>query len=283
MPSVLIAAHDEEAVIGACLDALNAQEGVEGLEVIVSANACSDRTADIAARHGALVLDRPEPGKALALNAGERAATSFPRIYLDADIVPPAHAVAALVALLEQPGTLAAVPRRRLNTTGRPWPVKAYFAINERLPAFRDGLFGRGMIAVSEQGRARFTEFPAMVADDLFLDSQFTDAEKAQAESIDVVIEAPYTTGALVRRLVRVRRGNTDMRAALGRHIRPSDRWAWLRDVILPHPRLAGAAIPYVLITVWAGLQARRSSAGRSWGRDDSTRQTPSVPQKRAS
>lgn len=282
MPSIVIAAHDEENVIGENLDALLAAQPGDPLEIVVSANGCSDHTADRARRPGVVVIDRPEPGKAAALNAGDRVATGFPRIYLDADILVPPGGVAALVArLAETPVALAVVPRRRLDTEGRPWPVRAYFSINEKLPAFRNGLFGRGMIALSEQGRARFVEFPAMIADDLFLDAQFTDAEKTEVSTVEVVVAVPFTTRDLVRRLVRVRRGNAQMRAAgaagqLGVRVRSADRWAWLRDVVLPDPRLMPAALPYLLITLLAGLLARRKARpGEGWGRDESTRGRP--------
>lgn len=271
MASIVIAAHDEESVIGGCLAALAEQQRVDALEIIVSANGCTDRTAELATDLGAVVIDRPEAGKAAALNAGEAVASSFPRIYLDADIVAPPHAVAALVQRLAAGDVHAVVPRRRMDTTGRPWPVVSYFAINERLPAFRSGLFGRGMIALSERGRARFDEFPDLVADDLFLDSQFTADEKAEVAEVEIVVQAPYTTRALVRRLIRVRRGNAQMRTVLGDDVRPSDRWAWLRDVVVPEPRLLLAVVPYVLITLFAGLRSRRAQP-QDWGRDDSTR-----------
>ncbi|MCT9818984.1 glycosyltransferase family 2 protein [Microbacterium sp. W1N] len=271
MASIIIAAHDEEAVIGRCLDALRDQ--VTGADVIVSANGCHDRTAQIAATHGATVIDRVEPGKAAALNAAERVASTFPRVYLDADIVVPPEGLAHLLAQLEAPGVLAAVPRRRIELAGRPWPVRAYFAINERLPVFRDGLFGRGMIAVSAAGRERFDEFPTVIADDLFLDSQFATPEKREAPEVEVVVAAPRRTRDLVARLVRVRRGNAQLRAAaesLGVEVRPGDRWAWLREVVVPRPHLLVAAVPYVVITALAAWRARRDTGG--WGRDESTR-----------
>ena len=44
-------------------------------------------------------------------------------------------------------------------------------------------------------------------------------------------------------------------------------------DVVLPHPRLLPAAVPYLLITLLAGVLARRAvKPGDGWGRDDSTR-----------
>lgn len=280
MPSIVIAAHNEEYVIGHTLAALLTDTHAEALEIIVSANGCTDRTVTIATRPGVLVIDRPDPGKAGALNAADAVATSFPRLYLDADIVVPAGGVDRLVAALaNEPAPLAVVPRRRLNTDGRPWPVRAYFAINERLPAFRDGLFGRGLIALSQEGRSRFSEFPTMIADDLFLDSQFSSDEKAEVNDVLVVVEAPHTTRDLLRRLVRVRRGNAEMRTAsrqgqIAVAIRQSDRWAWLRDVVLHQPTLAPAAVPYLALTFLAALLARRTSgrSGHDWGRDESTR-----------
>jgi glycosyltransferase involved in cell wall biosynthesis len=279
MVSVVIAAHNEEAVLGSCLDALLDQRGSERMEIVVSANGCTDATVQVAARRGVTVVDRSEPGKAGALNAADEVAGSYPRIYLDADIVVPPGGIDAVLARLHAADRpKAVVPRRNINTVGRPWPVKAYFSINERLPVFRNGLFGRGMIAVSAEGRARFDEFPTMIADDLFIDSQYADAEKAEAVEVGVLVEAPYTTKDLLNRLVRVRRGNVQMRAAsaagdLGIDVRSSDKWAWLRDVVAPNPQLAFAAIPYVVITVLASRLARRGTpATASWGRDESTR-----------
>jgi len=277
MVSIIIAAHNEESVIADCLDALLAQRMPGAFEVIVSANGCADRTAEIAARRGVSVIDRPEPGKAGALNAAERVARSFPRIYLDADIIVPEGAIARVTdAITASPGVLAVVPRRRVDTTGRSWPVRAYFAINERLPVFRSGLFGRGMIVLSAAGRARFGRFPTLIADDLFLDSQFAADQKREVAEVEVVVQAPLRTRDLTARLVRVRRGNAQLRAAAATGevtvaVRPSDRWAWLREVVVPHPWLAPAALPYVAITLLAGLRAR-SAREQGWGRDESTR-----------
>jgi glycosyltransferase involved in cell wall biosynthesis len=274
---VIIAAYNEEAVIGPCLDALRAQDITTPLEIIVSANGCSDRTAEVAAAHGAIVIDRTEPGKPAALNAAEEIASSFPRIYLDADIVVPPRAIEMILETLStSPHKLAAVPGRRINTQGRPIAIKGYFAINQRLPVFRNGLFGRGMIALSEAGRSRFTSFPSLIADDLFVDSLFVSAEKAEVVGVNVTVEAPHTTRDLLARLVRVRRGNAQMRAASAAGdvevaVRPSDTWAWLRDVVAKDPRLAFAAVPYLAITLLAGVLARRQ-ATTSWGRDESTR-----------
>lgn len=286
MTSVVIAAHNEAAVIGRCLDSLLAGITRREFDVTVVANGCTDSTAQVAtARPGVRVLDLPTAGKAAALNAGDAVAVGFPRIYLDADIVIPAAGIRALCDALasSRPSTagrvLAVVPRRELDLGHRPLLVRAYFAINSRLPAFQNALFGRGVIALSAEGRARFDLFPDATADDLFLDSLFTSAEKQEVSSVSARIATPLRTADLLRRLVRVRRGNAIMRAARAADsdsqgkVRGAARTSWLRDVALRNPSLAPAAACYAAITLSAAVLAKLpQKPGGAWGRDDSSR-----------
>lgn len=291
MTSVVIAAHDEAAVIGRCLDALLAGTEPGELDVIVVANGCHDGTAALAsARPSVRVLEIEVASKPAALNAGDAVARGFPRVYLDADIVVHAGSVRTLCQAFSVPtggrdtipAPLAVVPRRQLDLVGRPLLLRAYFAINQRLPVFQTGLFGRGLIALSEEGRSRFDRFPDMVADDLFLDSLFAPHEKHQTADVVTVVAAPRRTRDLVRRLVRVRRGNRAMRVAgrtgkVDAHVRAANRLSWLTDVVIPRPWLAPASVAYVAITSLASLLALRAPAvGAEWGRDESTRaETP--------
>ncbi len=279
MTSVVVAAHNEAAVIGRCLDALLAEAAPGEFDVTVVANGCTDDTAAVAAaRPGVRVVELATAGKAAALNAGDAVAAGFPRIYLDADIVLTTAAVRSLVDAL-QDGALAATVGRELDLTGRPLPVRAYFAVHGRLPVFRDGLFGRGVVTLSEAGRGRFERFPELVADDLFLDSLFSGPEKRHVTSYAARVATPRRTDDLVRRLVRVRGGNARMRTAaadgeITAPVRAAARMSWLRDVVLPRPWLAPAAVCYVAITVVAAVAARRAGdGGAAWGRDESSRQ----------
>ncbi|MEU4563796.1 glycosyltransferase [Actinoplanes sp. NPDC023936] len=279
--SVVIAAHNEAAVLGRCLDALLSDPAAPALEITVVANGCSDTTTSVAAsRHGVRVVDLAEPGKAGALNAGDEVTTTFPRLYLDADIVLPHGSIRALAEALS-PEVPAVVPRRALDVSGRPLPVRGYFAINSRLPAYRNALFGRGAIMLSERGRARFGEFPGMVADDLFLDSLFTTGEKREVPAAVSTVATPRRTADLVRRLTRVRAGNAAMRSAAARGeapsgVRQSVRSSWLRDVVLPRPWLAPAAACYVGLTVLAAVRAKRQG-DVAWGHDESSRTEPAA------
>jgi glycosyltransferase involved in cell wall biosynthesis len=300
--SIVIAAHNEAAVIGRCLDTLLAGAEPDEFDVTVVANGCTDATATLAAaRPGIRVLDLPDPGKARALNAGDVLAEGFPRVYLDADIVVSAEGVRALRDALTPGGgqepspVLAATSRRELDLSHSPLLVRAYYAINSRLPAFQNALFGRGVVALSAGGRARFGRFPDIVADDLFLDSLFSPAEKREVESVSSRIAAPRRTSDLVRRLARVRRGNAALRTQgpraneptgaqaadsrpgarepAGPAVRGAARTSWLRDVALRNPALLPAAACYAGITLLAAALARLPAQRTgTWGRDDSSR-----------
>jgi glycosyltransferase involved in cell wall biosynthesis len=290
MTSIVIAAHDEAAVVGRTLDALLADAAPGEFDVTVVANGCSDDTAAVAAaRPGVRVVDRPEPGKVGALNAGDAVAAGFPRLYLDADIPLRAADVRALAAAIQPAGpALAAAPRRELVAVGRPLVVRGYTAVHSRLPGMRGALVGRGAVMLSEAARSRFGDFPDVVADDLFLDSVVGPGERVEVAGVVSRVEAPRTTRDLLRRLERVRRGNAALRAAgaaggagtstaagaagLG-PVRASDRWSWLRDVVLPRPWLLPAGVVYATVTLVAARRARRPATGpAAWGRDSSTR-----------
>jgi glycosyltransferase involved in cell wall biosynthesis len=273
MISVIIAAHNEGAVIGRCLDALLNKFAAD-LDVTVVANGCTDNTAAVArARAGVRVIELSAAGKPAALNAGDRAATGFPRVYLDADIPLTAADLRELAAALEQPGVLAVTARRVLDTRGRPLLVRAHAAINGRLPVYRAALFGRGVAMLSKEGRARFDRFPDVVADDLFLDSLFTRDERVEVHAVTAMVATPRRTSDLVHRLARVPAGNSSPRAAgpvrtgAPSRTRPTgDRSSWLRDVVLPRPWLLPAAVAYVGLTIAAARAARGGEVGRGQG-----------------
>jgi len=267
--SVVVAAHDEAAVIEACLASLAAQD--ESGDVTVVANGCHDDTAERARSRGARVVELAEAGKANALNHGDAAAQGFPRLYLDADIVLPPDGLRLLADALDSGAADAAVPSRRLAVDGRPWTVRCWASINQRLPVYDHALFGRGAIMLSASGRRLFTDFPGLVADDLYLDSVVDPGRRRLVRAVEVVVETPYSTTDLLNRLVRVRRGNSDLRARTA-GTRSADRWSWFRSVVLREPRLLPAGVVYVALTVLAALLARRPAAARVWGRDESTR-----------
>ena len=139
------------------------------LDVIVVANGCTDDTAQVAASFGppVRVVSIPVASKRAALVAGDEAARDFPRMYVDADVELGADDVRALGDVLRRPGALAAGPQRVLALTGSSWLVRWYYDVWLRLPEVRSGLFGRGVIGLSEAGHARVARLPPLLADDL--------------------------------------------------------------------------------------------------------------------
>ena len=273
MASVVIAAYNEAGVVGRCLRALRVDDG--GLEVVVVPNGCTDSTADVARGFSAVrVVELELPGKAAALVAGDAVAVSHPRAYLDADVSVSRDDLERLFAALGG-DVLAVAPRRVVETSGSPLLVRAYFAVHQRLPVMGTSLFGRGLVVLSRDGRARFDTFPEVMADDMFLDGLFGPGEKRVVDSVASVVQAPRRTGALYRRLVRVRRANAALRreveaGAVSSGVGPARRTAFL-GVAVRRPWLAPAVLWYGALTVAAEVGARRGDA-TDWGRDDSTR-----------
>jgi hypothetical protein len=82
--TILIAARDEESVIGRTVTAL--RRTFSDAEVIVADDGSRDGTADAAEEAGAFVLRLPRRGKGQALSAAERAAPPGRLLLCDADL-----------------------------------------------------------------------------------------------------------------------------------------------------------------------------------------------------
>jgi len=271
--SVVIPAHDEERTIGRLLDALCTTPGL--LEIVVACNGCTDGTADVARRYPVTVLDLPEPSKAGALRAGDRAAVVFPRVYLDADVELTADGVARLAAAVSPGGAAVAAPRRTMPRTGVSLPARWYYDVWEALPTVRLGLFGRGVLALSEDGARRIGALPEMMADDLVLSEAFTPTERTIVHDVAVVVHPARTLRDLVRRRARVTTGNVQAdRAGLrGADARTSlgDLWRVVRE----RPGLA-PRVPVFVGVVLAGRFRARAAVRRgdftTWEQDASSR-----------
>jgi hypothetical protein len=297
--SIVVPAYNEAASIGRLLSALTeAPRAGEEIEVVVAPNGCVDNTAELARGYGVRVVELTAASKPGALNAGDAAARYFPRVYLDADILVSPGLVRELGEALAAPGVHAAVPRIEMDLTGCSWPVRAFYAINARLPVFQGRLFGRGVIALSRQARERFGQFPDLIGDDLFLDAIVGPSEKREIPTA-VRVPAPRRARELVKRVARSRAGNAEFQAWLrdsglkgwGPEAGvPADPvggprlWSWLRDVVFRSPRLLPAAVCYVTVVLLA--EARRRSPGWSvrsgWGRPAQDNKTPAQRDGRA-
>ena len=284
MVSVVVPAHNEGRVIARLLGRLvpaapaGDLAGPGGLDIIVVANGCTDDTAEVAGSFGppVRVLSIPVASKRDALLAGDQAARDFPRIYVDADVELGAPDIQALGAALSRPGTLACGPGRDLDLAGRPWLVRWYYAVWERLPEVRSGLFGRGVIGLSEAGHARVAGLPPLLADDLVASLAFAPGERVIVPAARVVVHTPRTARDLLRRRVRATMGVNQLAAAEGApestaRTRPRDLLAMIRAQPLIAPQVA----VFLAVAVLARRQAAREVRRReysTWLRDESSR-----------
>ena len=102
--SVVIPAHNEEHYIGNCIQSVvRAAEPVkpDAVEIIVVANRCTDRTAEIARNYGACVLTNDEKCISTIRNTGIRAANGEIIVTLDADSVMSEHSLQEVRRMLE--------------------------------------------------------------------------------------------------------------------------------------------------------------------------------------
>jgi len=104
--SLIVAAHDEESVIGRSIaGALALDYPRRRLELIVASDGSTDRTVEVAREAGAdLVLDLPRGGKVAALNAAVERASGEVLAFADANSSWRPDALRRLVSALAEPG-----------------------------------------------------------------------------------------------------------------------------------------------------------------------------------
>jgi glycosyltransferase involved in cell wall biosynthesis len=276
--SIVIPAHNEGGVIGRLLRLLVPAAKAGELDVIVVANGCTDDTAEVAASFGSCVrvLSIPVASKHDALAAGDRAAASFPRVYVDADVELQAADIRALAAALRQPGVLAAAPERVLDLTGRPWSVRCYYDVWMRLPEVRLGLWGRGVIAVDDSGQERIAGLPPLLGDDLAASLLFGQHERRIVADARVVVHTPRTVADLLRR--RVRAATVTAQLERAEHAPASTGRTRISDllaIVRAEPRMAPRVAFFLLVAVIARFRASRIAARgdySNWLRDESSR-----------
>jgi hypothetical protein len=281
--SVIVPAHNEARVIGRLLGQLVSDAAPDEFDVIVVANGCADDTADVAASFGppVRVLSIPVASKREALKAGDQAACGFPRIYADADVEFGTADVRAIETALGRPGVLAAAPERALVLAGRPWLIRWYYDVWTRLPEVRHGLFGRGVVGVSEAGHARIASLAPVMADDLAASLSFAPQERTIAIGAKAIIHPPRTVADLWRRRIRAEVSVTQIERvqAEGGHSSPDatarTRPTDLLAIASSSPGMAARVAVFMAIAVAARVRARRVLARgdySTWLRDESSR-----------
>lgn len=274
---VIIPAHNEERVITRLLRALQDAPPGWSYDIVVVCNGCTDDTARVAReviRHSS-VMEIPTPSKKAAIRVGDDAVRTFPRVYIDADVEISGHDLAKLIIAISD-GYAAAGPRRVLPLTESTWPVRSYYRVWQKLPQVRSGLFGRGVIALSQSANARIRALPQVMSDDLAISEEFDPSERIVVEDATVVVRPPRTLHDLVARRVRVATGNTEIDRLNLRDSGSRTSVTTVIGMVREDIRLAPHIPVFLAVTIWSKVAARRAIKRGdfdSWRRDESSRQ----------
>lgn len=271
--SIIVPAHNEAAVIGRCLLPLSRLDP-EDVDVVVVANGCSDRTADVARRVAPLatVLEIDQASKPEALRTGERHAQRLPRLFIDADVQVTARAVRDTLAALNG-GAVAARPPFVYDSAAATRLVRAYYRARAAMPSLHAHAWGAGVYGLSEAARMRFGEFPDLVGDDLWVDRLLAPGELEVVDTDPVRVSTPLDARSLLRVLSRAQRAKGEAAAPDAPGDAPTEMSALqdLRAVVGQLPTGPVDALTYSGFALTARVLARRRATG--WERDESSRE----------
>jgi glycosyltransferase involved in cell wall biosynthesis len=283
--TVIIPAHNEAAVIGRCLAALQKDAPTDGsMQVIVAANGCSDDTVSIArkAAPDATVLDLPVGSKTAAMNAANREARHFPRIYLDADVQCSYTALAAVAQGLREPGVMAAAPALRMDLSRSNWLARAYYRVWLTQPYVKNALVGSGCFGLSQAAYEQIGDFPPITGDDIWVHSRFAEAERrsiasdSEGRAVFFLVSPPRRAIDQIRVETRRRLGNEQvLRDYPSPHYAGSNRPGDLRDALREGASIIDVAI-YLAIKAIVRLRVKRAKRQRNdivWERDLAARE----------
>jgi glycosyltransferase involved in cell wall biosynthesis len=275
---VIVPAHNEESVIRRCLDAITVGSDPGELEVIVVCNGCTDSTAAIVASYGPPVrlVEIDIASKSEALNFGDRVAHGFPRFFVDADVVIPLRAIRETANVLVRGEALAAAPRFEADCTKSSLAVRMFYRAWMSLPYFDDGMIGSGVYAVSVAGRARFKQFPDIIADDGYLRLLFKPGERRTIATCKFTVTPPRTLDGVIHIKTRARAGLYELREKFpGLLVNETGNAASSLLRMLSKPHLWPCYVVYLYATLQAGIQGRRklnTNQQNLWERDESSR-----------
>jgi len=280
MISIIIPARNESSVIARTLTALTEGAASNESDVIVVCNGCDDDTAKIARSFGSpvRVIETATGSKTLALNLGDQAARTFPRIYMDADVVVPIATIRALRERLGRGDVLAVAPTPKFELRDCSWAVRAFHHIRSKLPSSKDGIGGSGVYALSEAGRRRFGEFPNLTADDGYVRIQFKPEERETLSNAVSIVFPPHTIKRLIVIKARAHYGTFELARLypeLWKRNRTESNHKTLLG-LLKFPSLWPSLFVYGFVMFVARRQAKNalSTNGFVWERDHTSRQS---------
>ena len=277
MAAIIIPAYNEGTIITRALESLLKQVDSND-EIIVVANGCVDDTAEKARLFAprVLVIETAIPSKINALNLGDAAAKTYPRIYFDADVEFTDGSVAAIKKTLSDGKLLAVSPEPLMDFSRSSWFVKAYYHIWHNMPFCRSGLIGSCVYALSEEGRKRFDVFPDVIADDGYARALFKEHERGIAPGAISKLVAPANANFLMKIKVRSRMGQIQLARMYPELVANEDkqRGSGVKAALANISDWPQVAV-YLYVTIYSRLKAYyrlKYDKKFKWDRDTSSR-----------
>lgn len=205
--SLIIPAHNEEAIIARLLSRFAGSEAGEAFEVVVVCNGCTDGTAEIARTvlPNAIVVETDIASKSLALNLGNEHASGDIRFYADADLEFAPEALLAVARAMRAHGYLIAAPRMEISLAGASSAVARFYDVWRQLPYFTENMVGPALYGLSAEGRERLGALPRIIADDEYVRRAFAPeerhciAEDERGNPALFTVHAPHDLASLIR------------------------------------------------------------------------------------
>ena len=278
MPSFVIPAHEEAEVIARCLDSILSHDCPDDLEVAVVCNGCTDDTARIARNHDkrVRVIETDVASKSRSLNLGDEAVTSFPRMYLDADVELGPNALSDTFNALGE-GTLAVSPSAHFDLSRSSLFVRMFYAAWTKMPFYNDSMIGgSGAYALSQEGRDRFECFPDLISDDGFVRLHYKAKERSVVRNASSTVSCPRRMADLLKMMTRVTAGRRQLHREYPQLLATEETTgAGKVAAVIRSPLLWPCFAIYAFTRLVASHRERRQrnqESTPSWLRDDSSR-----------
>jgi cellulose synthase/poly-beta-1,6-N-acetylglucosamine synthase-like glycosyltransferase len=264
--ALVIAAHDEERVIGERLEnalALN----YPSLEIVVSLDGSTDRTREIVEGYGVTLIDNPRGGKVPAQNAAVRATSSDVVAFSDANSMWEPDALRRLVRHFADPEVGYVCGRLRLiepgtgrNVEGQYWRYELWLrALESRL-----GSITAGNGAIYAVRRSAYVELEPGQSHDIGLPFRLRRAglrSLYEPEAVASELSAPTTSAEWERKVRMLSRSWNDV--LRGGMLDPRDQPPRYFAELISHRLLRYATGPLhvVLLLTALGLATTTRSA----------------------
>jgi glycosyltransferase involved in cell wall biosynthesis len=218
--SIVIAAHNEAAVIEGTLWSILRNRIDRPLEIVVVANGCTDDTASRARRMQVEtgprdatieVIETPVGNKINALNLGDQAAKYFPRAFVDADCEVSEDLLMGVLEAFKDPRVRIVAPGVKYVYRGWNPVLAGYYRLWQSLPYVRRDTMARGFYAMDRELRGRFEEFPRLTADDKFIRNLTRPEERRVVEKGFTTVYLPATFSELLKVKTRWTYGNLEL------------------------------------------------------------------------